>query len=198
MIEVEKKLLLKPEEIEELLKGADFIKEVINDDTYFDTKDFELIKKDIWLRKRNREFEIKLPMVDPTEEREIDRYREIEGEEEVKDYLGFKEDLPLERILFQKGYLEVVKIKTARKKYQDGEFTVDVDSTDYGFNVVEVELLVEEEEVDKAADKIMEFISSKGVGGERAKGNIRGKVLEYIYRNYPKEFEGILKAWRGE
>ncbi len=60
MIEVEKKFILKEGDRKKLLEGAEFVKKQTVNDTYYDTEDYSLAKKDWWPRERNGNFELKV------------------------------------------------------------------------------------------------------------------------------------------
>jgi hypothetical protein len=59
--EVEKKFFCSDAAILEFTKRASFVEHFVMEDTYFDTADLDLIKRDLWLRKRNGTLELKWP-----------------------------------------------------------------------------------------------------------------------------------------
>ena len=61
MIEVEIKVCITDAQKTELIKGAEFISEESLVDEYYDSVDFSLTTNGYWLRRRNGEFELKLP-----------------------------------------------------------------------------------------------------------------------------------------
>lgn len=81
MIEVEKRFEPNEEQIKVLLEGAEFVGEVVLNDTYYDYSDFRLLKNDIRLRERNGAFELKIGKSSGVAE-------EIENEEEIAKLLG--------------------------------------------------------------------------------------------------------------
>jgi len=194
MIEIEKKFIPEEGDIERITKGAEFISETVNDDTYYD-KDFSLTKKDIYVRRRNGAFEMKVGIRRRGFEGIISTYEEVNNENAIREKLGvigatkkgnLKEDLEAS------GYSPFGAWKTTRRKYKKGEFTIDVDSVDYGYEVIEIELLVESpDDMDKATNKILDFAKESGL----TKSPKTGKVSQFLIRNYPEEYKEIREAW---
>ena len=192
MIEVEKKFLLQPADIKKLTAGAEFVKTITFTDVYYDTSDYALTRKDTWLRRRDARWELKIALSNALT-RAVDQYRELETEEEIANELwlsaragSFPEQLK------EAGYEPFVKLVTTRTKYRSGEFMIDIDSVDFGFNIVEIELMVNEEsEMEPAVQKILAF--AKGFGIVPTK--VRGKVLEYLYRYNKEHYHALAKAW---
>ncbi|MDR2781065.1 MAG: hypothetical protein LBB21_01220 [Holosporaceae bacterium] len=60
MIEIEKKLNPSNESIELIKNDAVFVAHKVMNDILYDYEDFSLIKNDIWLRKRNGKFDLKV------------------------------------------------------------------------------------------------------------------------------------------
>ncbi|MBN3291241.1 THTPA triphosphatase, partial [Polypterus senegalus] len=79
-LEVEKKFVFNADTEENLRKlGAAFLGEQLFKDRYFDTEDFSLTLKDVWLRRRGDNFELKCP-VGRDKQNKTDtctRYREL-------------------------------------------------------------------------------------------------------------------------
>jgi adenylate cyclase class IV len=93
MIEVEKKFKLTEDNKRKLIEGAEFLGEKIQTDSYFDTANFDLARKDMWFRNRNGKFELKTPLSNlPKKERVSDQYVEIEDENEIARILGISFD----------------------------------------------------------------------------------------------------------
>lgn len=147
MIEVEKKFIPTQENLKILLRDAEFLGEVINHDIYYDYLDYRFLKGNIALRKRNGNFELKLKQSGGVHI-EFDDIKEIENYFNVIDLEKFiKEELKI-----------VMDFKVNRKKYKKEDFNIDIDETDFGYQVGEIELMVEkEEDVKNAEEKIQEF-----------------------------------------
>ena len=210
MFEIEKKLVYNEENkegIDKLISSAVFIKEVVNDDVYYDTENSDLLVKEIYLRTRNGLFELKVSQSEKKKSiRGIEQHIEIENEDEIRKYLNMKNnteevEIPphclikkngeLKDDLEKAGYVPKFSYKVTRKKYKSGKFVIDFDEADYGFTTVEIELLVEkEEEMAGAMKKIIDFAKSYGL----EKSPERGKLFEYIYRFNKKAYKRVVDA----
>ncbi|OHA68572.1 MAG: hypothetical protein A3J68_02095 [Candidatus Wildermuthbacteria bacterium RIFCSPHIGHO2_02_FULL_48_16] len=201
MIEIEKKFTLREGDRERLLKGAEFVKKLVVHDTYYDTKDYSLAKKDWWLRFRNGNFELKVSFRIPSEKAKYapTQYRELETDEEIRKALGIPaspaggvSQKPLKEALPEAGYQEAFSLTTIREKYRKEGFTIDLDSVDYGYELAEIELMVEDEnQIDEADEKIRAFGKKQGLSSEAT----RGKVLEYMRRFQPTQYQALIDAW---
>jgi len=197
MIEVEKKFILTKGGEERLIENTEFVKELVLTDTYYDTKDYSLTKKNTWLRSRNGRFELKIPLQDVERSNEdasfIDQYDEIETEEEIRKALGISSNKTLSEDLETNGYHPFTTFTTIRKRYKKEGFTIDLDITSYGYNVTEIELMVKDNsEVEEATKKIITFAKEKGLPIVP----VRGKVLEWIKRNDSANYQVITDAWK--
>ena len=157
MIEVEKKTQPTEEQLKALLEGAEFVKEKIINDIYYDLPDYSLFKKDIRLRKRGTSFELKgyLSSSDSNSTRVA---KEIDNEIEIKKYLNLSGKDSLEEII-EKNFISLCKYTTKRREYKKEGFVIDVDETDFGYNMTEIELEVEEDEakIKEAEEKLLIF-----------------------------------------
>src|SRR3989344_3594240 len=180
MIEVEKKFLLSDEEVQKLITNSEFLEEVRLEDMYYDLPGFPLMKHDKYLRSRNGKFELKLPVGDRGKF-EVDRYKEVEDESEIKKELSLGGGKILDE-LEKAGYFVVAHINSSRKEYKNGEFVIDLDLTDFGYKLAEIELMAPDEGgIDRATQKILTF--AQGVGIKiMADTDVKGKLLEYLYR----------------
>jgi len=192
MIEVERKFILTKENVDSLTKNAEFLREVVFTDTYYDTPDYKLTTKDIWLRARNGKFELKVPLHKNTE-RIAEQYKELETEDEIRKELklpgkDFAEDLQ------KSGYLEFCTCKTIRKKYKNEQFTIDLDQVEFEnqvYHIGEIELMVEKEaDMEQALKQIAEFARKQKL----TLAPVRGKVLEYLRLFKPKHYEALITA----
>jgi len=88
-------------------------------------------------------------------------------------------------------FTQFANIGTTRRKYKSGDFHIDLDITDFGYKIGEIELIVEnQEQVPEAQNKIRKFAEQCGL----ITGGIRGKVLEYIFVNNPKHYSALLAS----
>lgn len=188
MIEVEKKFTLKAHDKKRLLKGAQFIGETVNHDVYCDTKDFSLAKKDWWLRLRNAEWELKVPIRSVSggqRAQTTTQYTELSTEKEIEEKLG----IPLN------SFHPFASFITHREKYAKEGFHIDLDRTDFEFEIAEIELMVAtEEQAQEASSRIIEFAKRHKLSQKPA----QGKVMEYLRRFKPNAHEVIVLSWNAQ
>lgn len=193
MIEVEKKFKLDKSQISQLIDGTQFLKEVQFEDTYYDNENFDFIKKDTWLRKRNHTYQLKTPL-SFNNNRLLDQYKETELESEIIQLLNLDQSISLEQNIAVSGLNPFCKCLTTRKKYKSGQFIIDIDEVDYGdfqYSICEVELLVaDESNVDFAIQQILEFANKHNL----EVAPVRGKVVEYIRIKYPELYINLFDS----
>lgn len=168
-IEVERKFVIQ-DNTESLLAEleATLLEEAVIKDSYYDSKDYALILSDYWLRKRNGQWELKLP-VNPGDISSVTKYREVTHEDQilslVVDKLTIMESLrfgSLESLVDEQELETFAEFITERKSYGLPECTVVLDTTDFGVQVGEIEVLVASKEripnavatIDKMAAKL--------------------------------------------
>lgn len=193
MIEVEKQFVIDKGSKQRLLDGAQFIKTVQNHDTYYDSVDYRLTTQDKWLRKRNGKFELKISVNDDHAHASghVLQYRELDTEDEIRQELHISEQGMLEQDLTTQGYHPYVSWVVTRHKYQKEEFVIDVDSVDFGYEQVEIELMVDDDsEAAAAAQKIIALAQSCGLELKP----IRSKNTEYMRRFDRKHFQALVDA----
>jgi predicted adenylyl cyclase CyaB len=191
VIEVEKKFPLDAGNLEKITEGAQFVSEKTHTDVYYDTKDLSLVKTNTWLRKRNDRYELKIPTYEALGENSANQYHELETDVEIAAYLHFDTSIPLAQSLATRDYEIFCTITTTRKKYKNSGFTIDIDSCDFGYEMVEVELVVEDTTMVKEAnEKILAFGKKIGLTSKP----ILGKVSEYLRRYSPEHYQAIVNA----
>lgn len=193
MIEVERKFILKEETINKLTKGAEFISKKTFTDTYYDTANFSLTTKDMWLRQRGDRFELKVPLNqgESMTNRVLDQYEEYETEEEIRKILNLPEKKTLKEDLEESGYCPIATLTTTRKKYKKGEFIIDFDTIDFGYSIGEIELMIKDKsEIKEASDKIIAFAEENGL----IITAVLGKLVEYIRRNDSEHYQALVNA----
>jgi thiamine-triphosphatase len=193
MIEVEKKFILTEEQKERLLKDAEFFSKVIFTDEYFDTDVYTLTTKDVWLRARDGQWELKIPMT--LGERKTDQYEEITEETLIRKYLDLQDNgKDMEQALADAGYAPFCVCGTTRTKYRKGDFMIDIDMVEYGdftYSLCEIELLVEDRaEIAEATRRILEFAGAEDL----TITPVRAKVIEYLRMKRPEHYQALLKA----
>lgn len=191
MIEIEKKFILTPAQEKRLKKGAKFLGEKVFTDTYFDKHNYELTKNDIWLRTRDKQVELKMPL--ETEEKNeylCNRYEEFEVEDEVRQMLNIPKGGEFLIDLKTAGYVPFVVITTRREKFKKEQFNIDIDACDFGYALAEVELMIENaEEAREAERQIADFAARNDLNIF----SIRGKVVEYLFRKSPEHYQLLLE-----
>jgi adenylate cyclase class IV len=194
MIEVEKKFSVGQDELARLIARAQFLGEKKFTDVYYDTADYALTKKDIWLRARSGKFELKFPMAGANEGQDMTAYDEIEDDAAIAAKLGILGKGPIERLLAPLGYLPFATITTTRSKYEKDGFHIDVDAVDFGYALLEIELMVAAEGgIEAGYRRILNFAAMNGIPVSEKR--IRGKVVEYLRRNDPDHFHALEIAW---
>lgn len=194
MIEVEKKFAVQKDELARLTHGARFLGEKKFTDVYYDTVDYALTKKDTWLRLRAGKFELKFPIAGANEGRDMTAYDEIEDDAGVCAKLGIPSSGPLEKSLASLGYVPFATITTTRSKYEKEGFHIDADEVDFGYTLLEIELMVPSEDQIKAAyRRILDFATVHRIPIPEKR--TRGKVIEYLRMNNPSHFHALEIAW---
>jgi predicted adenylyl cyclase CyaB len=184
MIEVEKKFQPTEEQLKALLVDAKLIKEKELIDVYYDTSDFYFAKKGMRLRSRGGVYELK---IGASKKSEAQVAREMTDEKEILQVLGFTAEKTLADLVKEK--LQVAcKIVSQRKEYSKLGFTIDVDITDFGYNVTEIELIVANEaDVKQAEEKVLSFAQSFGLEVK----DLPIKPLEYMKRKQPDLYKEL-------
>jgi len=192
MIEIECKYRLDKGQEEKLIQGAEFFKEIKNEDIYLDRASHELTLQGIWLRKRNGRFEMKVALPDMSQKHfGTTQYRELETDDAIADTLQLPGNANLEADLLQAGYVPFMEVCSQRRSYRNGPFRIDLDTTDYGYQMAEIELMIEENDDRSTARKrITDFAESLGIDTSP----VRGKILEYLFRYRPDHYEALSKA----
>jgi adenylate cyclase class IV len=186
MIEIEKKFQPTEEQMKSLLVDAELVKTKDIVDIYYDTPTFEYFKKDIKLRLRNGEYELKIIIKNSTKSG-AKQAIEITEPKEILANLGFDTSLDLDRVVKEK--LEVlVDLRTHRTEYKKEGFTIDVDETNFGNKSCEIELVFEDEsESVEAEQKIIDF--AKKFGLEMT--NPPTKIGEYLRIYRPEVYKEL-------
>lgn len=195
MIEIEKKFLLNDSDLENIAAKTEFLSEQIIEDIYYDTTDYRLTIQDIWLRKRNNKFELKLPLLNLAKFiTPIDRYEETESEEIIRKTLKLPLIGNLEQLLIETGYQPFFQGWTTRRKYKKGHIFIDIDSVESGdfyYSLAELEILVEDEtKIAEAEKHILDCAEELGL----KIALVRGKVIEYLKRMKPAHYHALIKA----
>jgi adenylate cyclase class IV len=193
MIEVEKKFILTDEQEKALIDSAEFLGEKIFTDIYYDDSDYSLTKKDIWLRNRAGRFGLKTPMNKSIEIRILDRYNELENDEDILKYFGVATDSNLIDVINNKGYKPFCKFTTTRRKYKKEGFNIDLDTADFGYSMAEIEFMTNDDlTLREVTDSIIKFAEKHNI--ESSSNHVRGKVLKYLEINNPQHLQALIDA----
>lgn len=180
MIEVEMRFQPTEEQLNSLLKDALLVGSLEIHDIYYDYSDFRLLKEGIRLRNRDGVFELKI-------KKDSSIHQEIENKKEIEKY--FNSDIPLEEFI-NKNLILIIDYKNKRVKYKKGDFNIDIDKLSFGYNMCELELLVEKEEyANEAREKIINL--AKEYNFEIKK--ILPKTAEYLRLFNKEKYEEIFK-----
>ena len=154
MIEIEKKVILTKEKLDEIIKKASFIKEVRIQDSYFDTLDYKYTSNNTWIRKRDENFEVKVGL--SKRNSSFNQYEELIDLDEIYKFFNIKEKISIENFFKKNKIFKFISFLTIRKKYKLGEFILDIDLANYKdceYRICEVELLVDNK------DKVVESVT---------------------------------------
>ncbi|XP_033753925.1 uncharacterized protein LOC117337185 [Pecten maximus] len=167
MIEVERKFVITTKSVDKLKElGALLNVEKTFTDRYYDDPKYSLTLQNCWLRKRNEDWELKVT-------RHVScklstHNEEITKEREIVKYLiqhynmeGFSEELSATELVKIIGLEEFATFTTHRQSYSLPECTVDLDITDFGFQVGEIEVMVAHESRIPSALNTIEDMAKK-------------------------------------
>jgi thiamine-triphosphatase len=198
MIEVEIKVLVTNDQKQKLLQDAIFISEETLTDIYYDTDDFRLTTKGIWLRKRNEQFELKTPATQ-TGGFNINKnipMHEFTNQDDIAKILNLNEHYKssfLEAIT-QAGYKQLYKFTSTRQTYKKNKFLIDFDHTDFGdltYDLCEIETTIEHKDQSQIAlDELYIFAKEYNISLNKAEG----KLGYYIKRKNPAHYYALEKA----
>ena len=191
MIEVEKKYRLTPEQEKRLLEGATLLKNKTNEDVYFDTADFSLTRQDHWLRTRSGRWELKRRVHELGHKLGGTAYDEIEDEEGIRAFLHLPATNSMEQDLDRAGYKPFARIVKERRSYEKEGFHIDLDICDFGYELAEIELMLEHEDERQEALKRIENFADRH---ELDRTPVRGKIIEYLYRFNRPHYDALVEA----
>jgi hypothetical protein len=168
---------------------------------FWDNTEWKLGLQNLALKRKNGQFELKAPttkQVDGTSYSTI--MHEITVEHEIAKLIGVPLTTTLEKDLRENGYTPRATIHTIRTTYHKDGFIIDLDqatfpllkdNSDYTYEIAEIELQVTDpSETQAAHEKIGTFAKKFGL----TLANTRGKHMEFIYQNYPKHYQNLVKA----
>ncbi len=210
-LEVEKKFKFTPHSIQTfennrgpvVFNSVEFINEKEFRDIYFDDRSsFALTTRDIWLRKRQEIWECKIPVKIASK---MDSYHELENHTEIYKYIsrivGVSSNVAVASAKEFENFLENSNISpfaticTTRRKYLvNNKFTVDLDSTDFGHSVGEIELMVHNKEQIIEAEKQIIALCEQHSWFFDTKNHTMGKLLMYIKTFNPQQYQALVEC----
>lgn len=192
MIEIEKNFDLRPGDKERLIRDAHLVSRKSFTDVYYDSKTYDLTRKDFWLRKRDERFELKVPLNTAGADRHpADLYRELESDEEIATELSLTIKSNLATALTEAGFEPFANITTKRERYVKDPFNLDFDEVpELNYTTFEAELLIRTaEEIPTAEKSILDFAAKYGITYPG-----RGKVIEYLLQHNPKHYQALKES----
>ncbi|MBN2478669.1 MAG: CYTH domain-containing protein [Parachlamydiales bacterium] len=193
MIEIEKKVSLSDSQIERIKKEAIFLKETKIVDTYYDTKDFLYTLKNIWIRKRDSQFELKVGL--KNEKYIIDRYREIVDKKKINEFLNFPIEIDIEENFKNNQISPFFSFVTYRTKYKLEDIFIDLDiaiKDDLKCIVGEFEIIVQDEkEIPIAENKLNDLTKKFDIDPNK---RALSKLSYFLKMNNKNHFNNLVKA----
>jgi adenylate cyclase class IV len=194
MIEIEYKFKLTPKQKEALLQEAIFCEEQRLTDCYYEKKDYSLSLKDVWLRKRNGVFNLKIPQMQQDNggtfqvQHNVPK-QEIYDEEAIKKALDLRLDLPLEEGLANKGIVPLHTFHTIRRKYRKHGITIDMDLAfggEFEYELCELEIEVpSSDKIQGAINQLEDVMKLYDLTIQP----INGKLIELIRLKDPYHYQ---------
>ncbi|XP_071341900.1 thiamine-triphosphatase isoform X2 [Trachinotus anak] len=179
-------------------------------DQYFDTPQFDLTLRNMWLRKREGCWELKCPpaAVNGTEERSAGQseaaamctcYKEISSlpeiqlrvREVIRDTETGVSNLD-ESWLSRMNLVCFAEFTTVRQSFtvEEEGVKIDLDQADFGYHVGEVETLMPEGgDVQAALERIDRAAQRLGLTSDQ---QVEGKMSVYLKRNHPEHYTKLL------
>ncbi|XP_053714985.1 thiamine-triphosphatase [Synchiropus splendidus] len=220
-VEVERKFLFTSDTLKTLEQVGVCIGQREFHDQYFDTPQFDLTLRDMWLRKREGCWELKCATADVDDCKQpvkatslCTRYKEITSlpdiQTKLREVIEEDNDLTTHLENIETGHKNVPaedetwlgalnlicfsEFTTLRRSFTVAEegVQIDLDQADFGYNVGEIEVLLSEgEDVAAAVGKIEKTAQILGLSGDQ---RIEGKMNVFLKRYHPEHYEKLLNA----
>lgn len=193
MIEIEKKFVIDNNKKNQLASEAKFLYKKVFTDTYYDTSDFSLTLKDMWLRSRDANFELKIP-ASISDKGFINQYKELTDEASIKEHLNLHGSGSINQVLVDKKHNPFCILTTTRERFKKDSFSIDIDTVtadDFNYSIAEIELMVEKEsDMKSALNQITLFMEQNNI----SESPVKGKVIEYLRQKSPNHYNALLSA----
>jgi adenylate cyclase class IV len=188
MIELEQKFECSSEAEAKVEKISQFLQEMTFLDSYWDTSDYLLMRNGCFLRTRDDSIELKIISL-PNTNQGMTVAQEITKRDEISEYLINLIDMDYETLM--KSTKSYAIIETRRRSYKYKEFKIDLDATNFGYNVGEIEIMVEQDKVREGSILLQnEF---KDLGFKKDK---KGKLMTYIERFNPDQYQILVSLMK--
>lgn len=173
LIEVERKFILTENSEKKLLElGATLLWEKSFHDIYYDTPSYRLTLSDMWLRQREGRWELKTPVPGASITTSSTQYNELTDEKDIVAELairlsldsGMSESVKRVKEFVHIGLLkEFCSFTTTRKSYGLQTCSVDLDMTNFGVKIGEIEMVVvDRDRIPEALDAIEDIAKQLG------------------------------------
>ncbi|XP_067342658.1 thiamine-triphosphatase isoform X2 [Channa argus] len=212
-VEVERKFVFSADTLKKLDEiGAVCVGQQQFQDQYFDTPQFNLTLRDMWLRKRKGCWELKCSMAELSRAKETGgeqfkaaalctRYKEITNLPEIQ--LRVQEvikdrDTETSPLLQDESWLSTMNLvcfadfTTVRRSFtlEEEGVQIDLDQADFGYQVGEVEVVVPQGgDMQSALERIDRTAQKLGLTGDK---RVEGKMHVYLKRNHPEHYAKLL------
>jgi thiamine-triphosphatase len=179
-VEVERKFKVTADTKIKLVEfGAELHKEKTFLDRYYDNPDYSLTLKDCWLRQRNGAWELKVVSGKLIEL--ASQYQEITKSDEIVDFLvnhfhrAELSKIPIDQVVQKLNLTPFVEFTTTRQTYFLPECTIDLDLTDFGYQVGEIEVMASD------TSQIPRALNTISLMAEKL-GNIY--IISFLFKGY--------------
>ncbi|XP_046550599.1 uncharacterized protein LOC124260353 isoform X2 [Haliotis rubra] len=165
--EVERKFNITAETESKIKKlGGKLLKERSFSDIYFDNCDYCLTLSDSWLRRRENKWELKLASEGMSIRDRVTQYKELTNEKEIVACLKSKFQIAnkcskVKDFIKSAEMSEFATVSTTHKSYRIADCTIDLDLSDYGFQVGEIEVMASSSAQIPAAIKTIDDMARK-------------------------------------
>lgn len=179
MLEIEQQFPFSPNQLSNVQALFPLSSTKTLNEIYFDSSEFALLKNDTWLRKRNGTYELKHRKPEHRGQ-QIEIYDEFSGEEEIKRFLSISINQELQTWI-KENLRPFIYITTTRHTFKNKPFTIDVDLTDFDYNVCEIEY-AGEKPIEEAQAEILKLAKKLGLEVKP----VRNKAKAFVEKKYPE------------
>jgi adenylate cyclase class IV len=169
--------------------NAKHVKTYTTTDKYFDNRESVfLFSNDYWLRERKIDdfkiYELKYPYDYYSRESLLCKYYESQDEQEICNLIvnllgttSINKYKSVEQLIHELKLGPIITIETKRKTYEYKNFKIDLDETNFGYRIGEIELLCSNSDHKQADEQIKHLAEKIGLNPIK---KIPSKVHEYL------------------